>query len=122
MKTTPPLPRRRFFSLILPAAGLSAWLTLPTAARAQEKAAEKFDPAKVETTTIPLELFKVPEGLEVTLWAQSPMLFNPTNLDVDKDGRIWVAEGVRYRRQHDQQPEGDRIVVLEDTDGDGKAD
>ncbi|MCP5539392.1 MAG: c-type cytochrome [Akkermansiaceae bacterium] len=64
----------------------------------------------------------MPEGLEVTLWAQSPMLFNPTNLDVDKDGRIWVAEGVRYRRQHDQQPEGDRIVVLEDTDGDGKAD
>ncbi|MDF1852761.1 MAG: c-type cytochrome [Verrucomicrobiales bacterium] len=67
-------------------------------------------------------LFTIPEGLEVTVWASSPDLFNPTNIDIDKDGRIWVAEGVRYRRNHERQPEGDRIVVLEDTDGDGKAD
>ena len=50
------------------------------------------------------------------------MLHNPTNMDIDTDGRIWVAEGVRYRSHHARQPEGDRIVVLEDTDGDGKAD
>ena len=50
------------------------------------------------------------------------MLRNPTNIDIDKDGRIWVAEGVRYRSHHARQPEGDRIVVLQDTDGDGKAD
>ena len=50
------------------------------------------------------------------------MLHNPTNIDIDRDGRIWVAEGVRYRSHHARQPEGDRIVVLEDTDGDGKAD
>ncbi|NLT71992.1 MAG: c-type cytochrome [Verrucomicrobiaceae bacterium] len=68
------------------------------------------------------ELFVVPEGLEVTLWAGSPQLFNPTNIDIDIEGRIWVAEGVRYRRNFDRQPEGDRIVVLQDTDGDGKAD
>ena len=47
---------------------------------------------------------------------------NPTNIDIDKDGRIWVAEGVRYRSHYARQPEGDRIVVLQDTDGDGKAD
>lgn len=47
-------------------------------------------------TTVPVEHFRVPEGLEVTLWAASPLLFNPTNIDVDRDGRIWVAEGVRY--------------------------
>ena len=74
------------------------------------------------TTEIPLDLFKVPDGLEVTLWAASPLLRNPTNIDIDKDGRIWVAEGVRYRSHHARQPEGDRIVVLQDTDGDGKAD
>jgi putative membrane-bound dehydrogenase-like protein len=50
------------------------------------------------------------------------MLHNPTNLDIDRDGRIWVAEGVRYRSHHARRPEGDRIVVLQDTDGDGKAD
>jgi putative membrane-bound dehydrogenase-like protein len=71
---------------------------------------------------IPLDLFQVPEGFEVTLWASSPLLHNPTNIDIDKDGRIWVAEGVRYRSHHARQPEGDRIVVLQDTDGDGKAD
>jgi putative membrane-bound dehydrogenase-like protein len=71
---------------------------------------------------IPLDLFKVPDGFEVTLWAATPMLHNPTNIDIDRDGRIWVAEGVRYRSHHARQPEGDRIVVLQDTDGDGKAD
>ena len=71
---------------------------------------------------IPLDLFQVPDGFEVTLWAASPLLHNPTNIDIDKDGRIWVAEGVRYRSHYARQPEGDRIVVLQDTDGDGKAD
>jgi putative membrane-bound dehydrogenase-like protein len=71
---------------------------------------------------LPPDLFRVPDGLEVTIWATSPMLFNPTNIDIDRDGRIWVAEGVRYRSHHARQPEGDRIVVLQDTDGDGKAD
>src|SRR6476469_10582118 len=72
--------------------------------------------------TVPLDLFQLPDGLEVTLWASTPLLHNPTNIDIDKDGRIWVAEGVRYRSHYARQPEGDRIVVLEDTDGDGKAD
>jgi len=73
-------------------------------------------------TTIPLALFQVPDGFEVTLWAGADMVRNPTNIDVDRDGRIWVAEGVRYRRHHARQPAGDRIVVLQDTDGDGRAD
>jgi putative membrane-bound dehydrogenase-like protein len=71
---------------------------------------------------LPPDLFKVPDGLEVTVWATTPLLHNPTNIDIDRDGRIWVAEGVRYRSHHARQPEGDRIVVLQDTDGDGKAD
>jgi putative membrane-bound dehydrogenase-like protein len=75
-----------------------------------------------EPVRIPLDIFKVPDGFEVTLWAASPMLHNPTNIDIDRDGRIWVAEGVRYRSHHARQPEGDRIRVLQDTNGDGKAD
>src|SRR5512138_1735392 len=66
-------------------------------------------------THIPLELFSVPDGMEATLWAETPMVHNPTNMDIDRDGRIWVAEGVRYRRHFDRQPAGDKIVVLEDT-------
>ncbi len=78
--------------------------------------------AAPQPTQIPLGLFQVPEGFEVTLWASSPLLHNPTNIDIDRDGRIWVAEGVRYRSHFARQPEGDRIVVLQDTNGDGKAD
>src|SRR5687767_1391747 len=71
---------------------------------------------------VPLDIFSVPADLEVTLWAQSPQLKNPTNIDVDADGRIWVVEGVNYRYHKDRDPKGDRIVVLEDSDGDGRAD
>ncbi|MEM6280360.1 MAG: PVC-type heme-binding CxxCH protein, partial [Verrucomicrobiota bacterium] len=85
-----------------------------------EETGPKFPEADAEL--VPEELFVVPEGLEVTVWASSPQFYNPTNIDIDKDGRIWVAEGVRYRCHFERQPEGDRIVVLEDTDGDGTAD
>src|SRR5689334_21798469 len=73
-------------------------------------------------THIPMELFTVPDGMEATLWAETPMVHNPTNMDIDRDGRIWVTEGVRYRRHFDRQPAGDKVIVLEDTDHDGKAD
>lgn len=72
-------------------------------------------------TTVPSNLFVVPEGLEVTVWATTPQVFNPTNMDFDAQGRLWVTEGVNYRRGL-FRPEGDRVVVLEDTDHDGKAD
>ena len=62
------------------------------------------------------------DDLEVTLWAESPLLFNPTNIDVDTEGRIWVAEGVNYRSHKGRRQGGDRIAVLQDTDGDGRAD
>jgi hypothetical protein len=39
----------------------------------------------------------VPSDLEATLWAESPMIYNPTNMDVDSKGRIWVTEAVNYR-------------------------
>ena len=73
-------------------------------------------------TIVPADLFTVPEGLEVTVWATSPALFNPTNIDFDAQGRLWVAEGVNYRSKGSRRPEGDRIVVLEDSTGSGRAD
>ena len=79
---------------------------------------------ELKPEVVGLEHFLIPEdsNLEVTLWASSPMLYNPTNMDIDKDGRIWVAEAVNYRRKEGRRPGGDRIVVLQDTNGDGKAD
>ena len=71
---------------------------------------------------VPAELFTVPEGFEVTIWATSPQILNPTNIDFDERGRMYVAEGVNYRGKKGRRPEGDRIVILEDTLGAGKAD
>lgn len=73
-------------------------------------------------THVPPEAFTVPEGLDVIVWATSPLLQNPTNMDIDHRGRVWVTEGVNYRGKAKRRQEGDRVVVLEDTDADGKAD
>lgn len=70
--------------------------------------------------------FQVVEGLEWRLFASEPMFSNPTCIDVDHCGRVWVCESVNYRCHLRNRPlnraSGDRIVVLEDIDGDGKAD
>ena len=71
---------------------------------------------------------KPAEGLEATLWASEPLVLNPTNMDVDSRGRVWITEGLNYRlsrggnRQFSKLDEADRVKILEDTDGDGKAD
>ena len=72
--------------------------------------------------------FIVPEGWQISLWAESPALYNPTNMDVDEKGRIWVTEAVNYRefnndpKHHLNFDQGDRVMILEDTDGDGISD
>lgn len=64
--------------------------------------------------------------LEITLFASEPMMTNPTNMDIDSRGRVWICEGYNYRNQlnpnNPYQPKGDRILIMEDTDKDGKAD
>lgn len=72
-----------------------------------------------------LKTMKVADGLEVTLFASEPMVRNPANMDIDSRGRVWVTEGANYRlfqKWGKLRPEGDRIVILEDTNGDGAAD
>ncbi len=81
-----------------------------------------FDASKVKPDHLEPSAFKVPEGFEITVWATSPQLFNPANMDVDHAGRIWVTEGVNYRRHSGRSREGDCVRVLQDTDGDGKCD
>ncbi len=67
----------------------------------------------------------VAEGLEATLFASeasNPAMLNPTSIDIDHLGRVWVCEVVNYRHRNGERKEGDRILILEDTDGDGVAD
>lgn len=78
--------------------------------------------AAAQPDHVPLDLFALPDDLEIKVWAKAPLLRNPTNMDIDAEGRIWIAEGVNYRSHRTRETEGDRIVVVEDTDGDGVAD
>ena len=65
-------------------------------------------------------------GVEVELFAAEPLLTNPTNISVDEKGRVWLCEANNYRLpfnpRFEEREQGDRILILEDTDGDGKAD
>jgi putative membrane-bound dehydrogenase-like protein len=67
--------------------------------------------------------FKVPAEFEVKLFAGEPDCVNPVAFSIDEKGRVWVLECFEYPSK---TPKGkaprDRIVILEDTDGDGKCD
>jgi putative membrane-bound dehydrogenase-like protein len=87
--------------------------------------AQRKDGAGPEAAREQLKNLKVAEGLEVTLFASEPMVRNPANMDVDARGRVWATEGANYRvwnKWGKLRPEGDRVVILEDTDGNGVAD
>ena len=97
------------------------WRPMTTAIRAFFLALATGAAIGQAPTHVPADAFDVPDGLEVTVWAKAPLLQNPTNMDVDHLGRIWITEGVNYRGKAKRRPEGDRVVVLEDKDGDGVA-
>lgn len=62
----------------------------------------------------------VPEGFNVTLFAGEPDVLQPIGFCIDDRGRLWVAEAHNYPK-HGNIP-GDRILILEDSDSDGRFD
>ncbi|OWK34880.1 PVC-type heme-binding CxxCH protein [Fimbriiglobus ruber] len=66
--------------------------------------------------------FIVPDGFEVSLYAADPLLAKPIQMNFDPQGRLWVASSEVYPQIKPGEKARDRIVILEDTNGDGKAD
>lgn len=67
----------------------------------------------------------VQPGYRVELFASEPDIVNPIYSDWDEQGRLWVIESMEYPYPRSFWPNGggkDKIKILEDTDGDGKAD
>jgi len=64
-------------------------------------------------------------GLKVNLFASEerfPDLANPMQMTFDAKGRLWVACWPTYPHWKPKSPRNDKILILEDTDGDGRAD
>lgn len=65
------------------------------------------------------------DGLEINLFASEEMfpgLVNPVQMQVDSKGRLWVAAWSTYPKWEPLKEMTDRLMILEDTTGDGRAD
>ena len=72
-----------------------------------------------------MKTFFMPDGYKVELVASEPLIQDPILIDWDPEGRLWAIEMPGYmhdiQASDEHQPTG-RIVVLEDTDADGRMD
>ncbi len=75
-----------------------------------------------EFTPQPTPEFIIDDDWEVTLWAENPMLNKPIQMNFDAAGNLYVASSVAYPMIEVGQTPDDRILVLADRDGDGRAD
>ncbi len=93
-------------------AGLAIWTT--SAARAGD--------GPIPPKEAPLRM-TLPEGFRATLFAGEPDVVQPIAFAFDDRGRLWVAECYSYPKWLSDPAEGkDRILIFEDTDGDGRFD
>ncbi|REG94512.1 PVC-type heme-binding CxxCH protein [Algoriphagus antarcticus] len=87
---------------------------------------EKRDPApRYQLPLSPeesMKLIQVPVGFELELFASEPMIINPMAMAWDERGRLFVFETTDYPNEIRKEGGDDKIKILEDTDGDGKAD
>jgi putative membrane-bound dehydrogenase-like protein len=125
-------------SMVRPEIGLIAAIAF-CAARAAAEEPGGFAPAEAARRMV------VPEGFHVEVFAAEPMVRQPLSASFDDRGRLWVVEYLQYpnpaglkpvtvdqylRTEYDRMPDppprgprgADRIKILEDTDGDGRAD
>ncbi len=69
-----------------------------------------------------LEMFQLAEGFEIELFAAEPMVVKPIQMNWDAEGRLWVVSSTVYPHLKPGEEPNDKIYVLEDSNGDGKAD
>src|SRR5438876_661032 len=66
--------------------------------------------------------FILPEGFEVNLFAADPLLAKPIQMNFDARGRLWIVSSETYPQIKPGEKADDKIIILEDTKGEGKAD
>ncbi|WP_437222159.1 PVC-type heme-binding CxxCH protein [Planctomicrobium sp. SH661] len=95
--------------------------TASLAVAAEDPFASAVRPTNALTPAEEEQALHVPPGFRVQLFASEPDIQKPLNMAFDSRGRLWVSGTVDYPFPNQKQP-GDSIRILEDTDGDGRAD
>jgi len=92
--------------------------TFPTVTNSEPAAATMLSPEEA------LQRITVPAGFRASLFAHEPDVQNPIAMSFDGAGRLWVAENYTYAEGsvRFELKLRDRIVILDDTNGDGRAD
>jgi putative membrane-bound dehydrogenase-like protein len=108
----------RWFFLLAIVLALLAFAAVDVSAQ-KKKGPAKDDPIHDPANAV-ANLDVHPE-LKAALFVSEPKITNPTNLDIDHRGRVWICDVKNYRGHRNSRPEGDRILILEDTKGDGVA-
>ena len=110
--------------LISIASNVEAWQATETGPSKEPYDSEKgFDQPPMDPVQA-AESFDLPQGFEMSLFAAEPDVRQPIAVASDARGRLWVAENYTYAERELNFDESlrDRIIILEDTDQDGKAD
>src|SRR5260221_4426411 len=90
----------------------------PKPANSQEETIKPLTPEEA------LKALQLPPGFKATLFAAEPAVQQPIAMAWDERGRLWVAECYTYAESAKgfDKAQKDRIIILEDTDGDGQHD
>lgn len=93
--------------------------------QAERVPAERIPPAPVLSAADQMGTFRLPEGFRAEIVAAEPLIATPVAAQFDHQGRLWVVEMTGYMRRPDgvgeTEPNGS-VVILEDTDRDGRMD
>ena len=105
---------RRPTCLLLVLAGM----TLASSASAQRNLTDIPEPDPAAE----LAAMLVADGYEVNLFAADPMIRKPLQMNFDPQGRLWVSSSSIYPQILPGEVANDTVTILEDRDGDGRAD
>jgi len=103
---------------------LASW-AIAIALGATGFAADGYRPADTQPSGQPLApreaatRFHAPPGFKITLAAAEPDVRQPIAIAYDDRGRLWVAESYSYAGSNFTDERHDRLLIFEDTDGDG---
>ena len=102
--------------IVITAACLTLTFLRPALAQRGLKDIPSPDPAAE------LAAMQVADGYEVNLFAADPMITKPLQMNFDPQGRLWVSSSSVYPQIRPGEVANDTVTVLEDRDGDGRAD